>query len=394
MFSDHNRNDDRIKQQEETHFEFLDRCSWESTAQIRVLISNCLSNYPEEHRSEIEARIQSRREFNSATFELLLHELLIRQGFFLEIHPELPNGSKKRPDYLAKDSKGIEFYVEAVLASQDNELSDSDIAIKQRVIDQLHNNSHPDFGVFIDSNGNPDSAPRGKQFVRQVIAWLNTLDYETLRDQLENREFDAIPSSEWNLNGWQINLKAYPFAKDARSKGHGLVATYNDGEATWVNSWTPLRNAIRMKGSRYGQLDKPLIVAVNFQSGYLNIIDEFQALYGQELVVISNDEASAKPTLKYDNNGAWNGRSGPEGTRVSGAWFFNNLLPYTASNAGQRLHLNPWADLSVPSSLLDFPHTYLENQQIQEVSGKTIAEIMDLPPNWPEPANLTDRVDV
>lgn len=102
LFNTYARTDHQIKRATESEFAFLDRCAWAKVEKVRSLLEQCLNNHPKTEQPELIARLQSgdSRHFTSATFELFLHEYLIRQGIVLPPHPELPNGSPKRPDFL------------------------------------------------------------------------------------------------------------------------------------------------------------------------------------------------------------------------------------------------------------------------------------------------------
>jgi hypothetical protein len=56
-------------------------------------------------------------DFPSAFFELFLHELLLRLGCNVEVHPDPGTGSSRRPDFLVTDPDGQQFFLEAVLAT-------------------------------------------------------------------------------------------------------------------------------------------------------------------------------------------------------------------------------------------------------------------------------------
>ena len=49
--------------------------------------------------AELRTRIRSPKEHESASFELYLHELLVRLGYSLAVHPETESG--KRPEFFA-----------------------------------------------------------------------------------------------------------------------------------------------------------------------------------------------------------------------------------------------------------------------------------------------------
>lgn len=111
VFDQIERADDSPKRNSESDFAFYNRSSRAAIAQVRALIEDCVSRYPEKEVYELSTRLRSDNDqsFQSAIFELILHDMLLRQGFTLIPHPKLPNGSSKRPDFLVTDSDGNPF---------------------------------------------------------------------------------------------------------------------------------------------------------------------------------------------------------------------------------------------------------------------------------------------
>lgn len=372
------------KRQSETNFEFLERSDRPEIERVRNLIDRCVGSLPKEELDETVARIKSREGFQSICFELILFETLKSQGCEVVIHPELPNGSKKHPDFLVTDRNGDAYYLEAVLASENSENISSSTAMKESVVDSLRSVSHSDFTIMINSTGDPTSAPKGVALARGIISWLDTLDYDSLRAAIEADTRYSLPIRSWDLNGWIVETTAFPVSTDMRGVGCGLVSAYSIHEVGWVDSWTPLKNAIKKKGSRYGDLDLPLIVAVNFDRGYLSSIDKVQALYGQEKYVYFPDNPEIPARIERENNGAWRGISGSTTRRVSGAWFFHGISPYNVVSATQNIYLNPWANIDAPESLNIFPTVILDENSLIESDGITIGDALELPAGWPE----------
>ncbi|MDC5328953.1 hypothetical protein OHW61_04145, partial [Acinetobacter baumannii] len=174
LFSNFIRTDDQIIRANESEFDFLERCAWPSAASIRLLLEQCLKNYPLIEQAEIIARIRSgdKRHFTSAIFELFLHEYMIRQGFILTPHPELPNGSLKRPDFLVSDSDGQLFYLEAVCTSENDGKDSSAEARKNWALDYINLRPHHSFMIAIESTGDPTTQPSGKQLYKFINQWL------------------------------------------------------------------------------------------------------------------------------------------------------------------------------------------------------------------------------
>lgn len=111
VFDSAKRTDESPKRNTESDFIFYNRSARLEIARIRDVIEGCAKNYPQEEIKELISRFRSGNDvhFRSASFELFLHEVLIRQGFTLTPHPELSNGSPYRPDFLVSDTDGNFF---------------------------------------------------------------------------------------------------------------------------------------------------------------------------------------------------------------------------------------------------------------------------------------------
>lgn len=101
------------KEHNESNYSFLDRSSWEESKKIRDFLNASIKNYPDSEIEELISRVKSGddRHFNSAIFELILHQALRSLGCKLEHHPQLSNGSKSRPDFLVESPHGEKFYL-------------------------------------------------------------------------------------------------------------------------------------------------------------------------------------------------------------------------------------------------------------------------------------------
>src|SRR5271169_401178 len=100
----------------EPHYDFLNRSGDPFIEDIRRLIARWLSRMPSMHIADLQYRLQSKddAEFESAFWELYLHEAYRRSGYRLTIHPAV-SGTTRHPDFLVEDD-GTRFYLEAVRA--------------------------------------------------------------------------------------------------------------------------------------------------------------------------------------------------------------------------------------------------------------------------------------
>lgn len=329
VFDQFERTDYSPKRNNESNFAFYNRSSRAAFVRVRALIEDCVSRYPEQEINELLARLRSNDDqlFQSVIFELVLHDMLIRQGFTLEPHPALPNGSSKRPDFLVTDQDGVSFYLEAVLASENNQQDAGGEARKGAVFDTLNQNPHQNFMIDVDDEGYPSTQPSGKKLAAAVHQWLDGLDPDEVLAQINRDEgLYGIEPFVWRHEEWFVKIRPIPMKPERRGESQRLIGISSGGGGV-VDSWSPIRDAIKAKGNRYGQLEKPLLIAVNLNSFHLERIDEMQALYGQEQIVCEIGNIDKEPRIERASNGAWYGKGGPQYTRISGAWLFDGLGP-------------------------------------------------------------------
>lgn len=349
-----------------------------------MFFAGAIQRYPAVGRDEVVARLRSENEvhFRSAAFEVLLHEGLRCLGFNLLPHPDPGTGVATRPDFLVTTDTGHEFFLEAVLATERDGRSLAAEAIKRTAIGLLDEAPHQYFLIDVQSEGDPVTQPSSRMLIREVHAWLDTLEVEALRSRLEAGGLDQMPSMNWSHESWDLTFRAIPLAVARRGSARRLVGAQGDG-IRWVNAWEPLRDAVKKKANRYGELAHPLVVAVNADKFHLDVIDEVQALYGEEqwVEVFGRPERSGPQRRE---NGAWRGPNGPQCRRVSAVWFFNDLTPYALANRRSTLYLNPWAHQPVPTALHRLPTKRLVDDALVSTEGISLKAIYGIPPEWPE----------
>ena len=209
--------------------------------------------------------------------------------------------------------------------------------------------------------------------------WLKVLDPDQVANDIDKHGPDRIPKFNWEHAGWRVEFKAIPINPERRGKGQRTIGVQFDG-ARWANEWEPIRDAVRSKGGRYGKIEKQFIVAVNIDSGFLDRIDEMQALFGEEEYVINN----ATTDMRRAPNGAWNGPNGPQYTRVSGVWIFGGLNPWNIVTRKNTLYINPWAEFSLPVSLHKMNHAMITNEKMKWIEGEQLSTVLGLSEHWPE----------
>lgn len=368
LFTNFNRTDGSTKRYRETEFEFIDRSADPDVVAIRALIEHEFANYLEIEKHEMRARLQSRRarEFYAASFELLLYGLLTRQGYSLEAHPDPGNGIGNRPDFLVTSPNGDSFFLEAVLAAEMRDGAAAAEAMKEDVLDALDRAPHADFYLDIIETGEPASQPPARRLRSYVHQWLDGLNADAVSAAVAARDYSALPQGHWAHDGWQLEFRALP--KDRhRGELDRLIGLLSGGGGV-VDLKTPIREAIRFKGGRYGILPLPLVVAVNVEAFHLRDDDEVDALFGSEAIAICGNNARAL----RQGDGAWHDGRAPRSTRVSAAWLFNELTFWSIAARRQTLYINPWAATPLGNALQWLP--------IARVDGGTLVRLEGLSP--------------
>jgi len=369
----------------ESDFEYLDRSGRKEAQRVREFLDEWIGCFPENEANELISRITSRdkRAFDSAIFEIVLFAIIASLGGHLDVHPELENGSEKRPDFLVRMPNGEQFYLEAVLASEFSEAEKAAERRKNVVLEAIEKLDSPNFFVGINAEGNPDTPPSSKALRRDLTGWLANLDPDLVAREVEENGHDKVPTMAWEHDGWLVEFEAIPIKPERRGKGQRVIGMHFGG-ARWVNEWEPIRDAIRSKGGRYGEFAKPFIVAVNVDAVSLDRIDEMQALFGQEEYVFNRTNPNGHPEMRRAPNGAWFGPKGPQYTRVSGAWIFGGVNPWNIVTRKNTLYFNPWAQLPNPASLQIVNHAMAKNEKIEWVEGEMLSTVLRLSEDWPE----------
>lgn len=381
IFTQRRRTDAGPKLSRETEFEFTDRSARPEINRVREFLEALLSQYPESEHSELISRIKSRNDvhYGSAIFELLLHATLLNAGFSLKVHPELPGGVSSRPDFHVTAPDGSEFYLEATTATEQNE----DLTIcplTARVLDELSTHAHENFLVGVKVSGRATTQPSSKRFISHVFQWLDTLD----PDSVKRAESEGISEkTEWTHEGVSIVITAFPLDAQLRGKANRLLGAQS-ADAGWINPAGPIRNAVRVKGSKYGKLELPFVIAINFDGFVLDSTHEVDALYGDEVFVVPVGGSFQSGGTRRKKNGAWMGEGGPVYTRVSGVWIFDHLSPYSLNKSRGTLYFNPYASIPLTDSLKHFANAEVIDGRLRKQDGPTLGHVLGIEDDWLE----------
>ncbi len=159
-----------------------------------------------------------------------------------------------------------------------------------------------------------------------------------------------------------------------------------------MSAETEIREALSDKGKRYGNLDAPYVIVIadckeELVGGDPNGRALLDAAFGSvvtEARVRENGQHDFKDVRCAD--GYWGTTAAPRHRNVSSVV----LLPKPhlwdlREDRWQPLHLrNPWAERPLPADLLPLPgFTIAADGQITRADGTRLADILELPTEWP-----------
>jgi hypothetical protein len=360
--------DGRPRRVRESFFDYLQRCGGDEADRIRFQIEGLIGLYPESERNDIVGRIRSREDdnFRSSVFELALHAVLVRLGAAVEIHPPLGNGNPSRPDFKATFKNGSIIYLEAVLASESSEYTPAGQRRVNNVLENLNTKPHKSFGVIALMHGEPSIQPRSRHLIKKIHDWLDSLDPDNA---------EAEEELTHDEDGWHVTFQAIPIPSGKRGTAKSLISSSGNGFGSFDRS-NGIRDAIVKKANKYGQLQAPLIVAVNSDCSSLDSNEEANALYGELSYNFIPDRPDVRPRHSRLGNGVWIGARGTRYSNLAGTWIFKDLNAFSMPSCAHRLYVNPFAGNAIPEELMLAPRATLLDRRIVFTEGMKLGDFL------------------
>lgn len=373
---------ERIGEEPASHlvsqFDYLNASARPEAALVRNKIDEWLADYPLPNRTEMIGRLRSRDDtlHRSAFFELLLHALMLRRGLRIAaIEPTLANG--RSPDFLVEAPDGNQFYLEATLAfGRDNVEAGADRRMREalQAIDDVNS---PDFFLHLHTRGTPARPVAVGRLRKAVQRFVDNLDYDAA---VQAAEAGEAPGPIWRHEEHGAHLRIQPVPKNIRrAEGRAIGGRMLPGGL--VNPEVAIKSAVEGKAGRYGDLDLPLIVAVNALEEFASITDAIDALFGTAVLIVSENGEERRGR---DPDGAWRGLGGPVYTRCSAVLFVERLSAWSIGQRTLRLILNPWAQNPLPDLPLGIEIRQVIEDRLVTNEGHSLAELFGLEQSWPE----------
>lgn len=385
LFDDIRRDLDGASSQGEPHFRYLNHSTRPEASRIRSVLEEWYHHFPIEHSKAIRKDFRSYidNKHLSAMFELYLHELLLRLGCSVEVHPVLTHTTKK-PDFLVTEPDQTQFYLEAKLVTGETDQDAGARARMYRIYDGINERVRSDkYLIMIQVRRHSIQTPRITKIASFIDANLAKADYKSLIRQSSSAR-KVIWT--WKGNGWWIDISPLPNPRESHNQQTSPIIGIISERAIFSTGRESVRKAVVRKAGRYGDLDLPYIIAINVCMHMIETETVENALLGdpKNEVEITPDGLPGHVHENREFNGAWTKHTGTRYTRNSAVLVALRLNAWSVASAPLRLFHNPWAGKPYDGVLCQLAQWKIHNNKRILSEGVLPRDKFGLPRGWPE----------
>lgn len=321
------RTDATPRAHQEPAYAFLDRAAGARWAGVRAELDGWFARLPAAARADVRNRFaqDAALDHAGAFWELWVHEAHRRRGFAVTVHIGTEAGERRQDFALARGRERC--WLEATVVGGDSPLSFTERRLDEQLRDIVATVRAPRFSLALDVVAYGACSPGRRRIVPPLERWLGSLDPRELRAPAVRR----LAFQDWVLDVEAIALD------DASARPCGCARLVPRAPAGGrVNDVRPLRRKIKKKAARYGDLDRPYLLAVLALGDHVRERDVQHALLG----------TSAR------DHAVWHGPGGPCNTRLSGVLVARGLRSTDpGALVAPSLWRNPWAVLPLAAGM-------------------------------------------
>jgi hypothetical protein len=380
LFDEFERTNTCDKPSAQEMVDFINESAWPVSERVRTVFEQWFSNYPDDRKKNLRRRFrEGAHHYDSAAFELMLHELLRRLGFAVVVEPELREGHG-RPDFAITDQRGRASYIEATVGEYTGlRLGDP---LQNDVFDAINEIRSPDgIALRADPRGALEQAPSHTRIQETVREWLEGIDPARIVEgaPVENRRLRV------RCGKWRLKLTAIP-CKPGNS--HQLIQAGPMPFGTDIDDVSYLRNKLLTKARKYRNSDKPLIVALSIPGSPVGTNDQIATLFGErdECHSIGGAHTVVTGNARIPDS-VWLDNDGPRSRGLHGVTFFRGWMQAVAGSHACT-YINPFVEAKIPKELLQLGSARIEDGRVVYHEGPRLGEILGLPGDWPGPPGM------
>ncbi|QDQ16256.1 hypothetical protein FH965_11580 [Streptomyces spectabilis] len=350
------------------------------------MINEWWSHLPDHAQSDLRSRLRNRRsdrDVNSALWELYLHEMLLRSGCAVTIHPRM--GSRGyNPDFLVS-REGEQFVVEAIWKAQSLGSTGSD-AVPPVLVDAIDSVPSPNFFVSYTLHRAGRTTPSQKRLKADLTRWLADLDPDQVIAEYERKA--PLPKRTWQEAGWRLSFAAIPRSPGKRGDPTSRSIGIHPAMAWFDTESDRVLSAVKEKGGKYGDLALPFIVAVGNAAVFPEDRNVENALYGTPAERVRR----SAPALGRRPDGYWTATYDHTHSQVSGVLTVNNPAPQTWTTNTPVLWRSPDPGSLPAPALPTWATAQLVHGRVErQTPAAPVHTALGLPEHWPVGAPFPRR---
>lgn len=361
----------------ENSYDYYNRSARKDISIIRDTLNKWFIEYPNDEKLELKNSF--RKKFDDCFYELFLHQLFTKLGFDIQIHPELPNTSKK-PDFLLKKGD-LEFYVEAKIVKNKSHQQEAVDRKINEFYDNLSKLDTKNFLLDIDEFIlKSEKQPSTKGLIKRIEEELEGLDSELVMEKITAGGFESIPAIKIENDDVLLRIKPIPVINSPRDKKRpiGIYPT----ESFLGGGEESLKDSIFMKAKRYGKLNKPFLVCVNSLDIKTFGTDAIEnAIWGSLAISWSTNPVNRDKKLIRKRDGVFLGEKGPNLKNLSGV-LVTKVFAQNIPKANYWLYKHPFSENKLDFESLGLKYNFVENGEIKSVLGDDLSNILQIERDW------------
>ncbi len=367
----------------ETSYDFYDRSALPEFERLRQMLQRWIERLPPAHQSAFVSRMRHEGRgsateeinFQGAFFELFLHEFLLGTDGEVEVDPLIQGLT---PDFGVAEASpaGTTNYV--VEATNVDVVGGSDLATnphEQYALDALNEIVSPDYFLWVETEGDLNSAPKKRDLKRPFEELIRNANYDNVCEQRERSTFPGdvmltpqatVRHDDWIITGWLVPVRNRP--------NQGRFIGVGPGKGGGFDDIGKIRSALSDKAKRYRNVDN-LVIALRGHPWPLHEDEVIEALFGRLVLEVyaSDDPNHVGPILppveRQQPDGFWFSNSGPQNEHVIGVLVFGELYPQSVGRATGVFYANPYVQKPMPSWSKAIAHAEYDTGKVQVVAG-------------------------
>ena len=283
LFDCKERSDARPASGNENTFHYFNDTARSEVIPLREVMEIWFNNYPDSEKVEMKERLIS--DFYPAFYELAMYQYFKNMDYDVTIHPAVP-GTEKRPDFLVKNGAD-EFYVEIKEMQMITSAEELERKKLNTLYDSMNSIDNTSFMICIKKIKFKSSRqPSGKKVIKHFNAIVHSLDPDVI---LQNEVGQRMPRYIYEDEDVSIVVGFLPKSVDHRGRKGRAIGSYGS-YTKFGGDEEKIKKALNRKTTRYGNLDKPFIICLNYPSSFLDQEDITAALYGQDNIFGTHDK--------------------------------------------------------------------------------------------------------